>query len=134
MVDLVMLKNPIIIGILAAALTYLYLWWEEKKRMEKNPKAKSMPPNIITPIIVGVIGWFIASNYFSNKTEVPKVPDVTGSAQQALPKIIGGSKPVIVNQGIIDSDGSLGSASYHIISKRDVKMPPIDVFIDLAKF
>ncbi len=139
MVDLGILKNPIVIGVLAAALTYLYIWWEEKKRIEKNPKAKRTPPNIITPLIVGAIGWFIASNYFSNEiTGVPTeeiMKGVEGGAQKALPQIIGGRKPLVVNNnGKIESDGSLGSASYHIISKRDVKMPPIDVFIDLAKF
>ena len=134
MTDLEILKNPIVIGILAAALTYLYMWWEEKKRLEKNPKAKALPTNIITPLVVGVISWFIASNYFSGKQE-PRTPlDVTQQAGQALPAIIGGNKPVIVNQGVIESEGSLGSASYHIIGKRDVKMPPLDVFIDLAKF
>jgi len=134
MTDYEILKNPIVIGLLAAVLTYLYIWWEEKKRLEKNPKAKPVPTNIITPLVVGVIGWFVASNYFSVKVENPIVPDVTHGAQKALPNIIGGTKPVIVNQGVIESEGSLGSASYHIIGKRDVKMPPMDVFIDLAKF
>jgi hypothetical protein len=133
MVDISIIKNPIIIGILAAALTYLYIWWEEKKRKEKNPKAKSQPTNIITPLIVGVIAWFIASNYFVEKP-VAKTLDATGGAHMALPQIIGNNKPVVVNNGMIESEGSLGSASYHIISKKDVKMPPIDVFIDLAKF
>lgn len=134
MTDYEILKNPIVIGLLAAVLTYLYIWWEEKKRLEKNPKAKPVPTNIITPLVVGVIGWFVASNYFSVKVENTVVPDVTHGAQKALPNIIGGTKPVIVNQGVIESEGSLGSASYHIIGKRDVKMPPMDVFIDLAKF
>jgi len=135
MVDLSILKNPIVVGILAAVLTYLYIWWEEKKRREKNPKSKERPINVITPAVVGAIGWFVASNYFSNDTPNMVVADVTKDAQKALPQIVGGNKPVIVNQdGGIDSDGSLGSASYHIISKKNVRLPPTDVFIDLAKF
>lgn len=134
MTDFEILKNPIVIGVIAAILTYLYIWWEEKKRLEKNPKAKPVPTNIITPLVVGVISWFIASNYLSTKTVTTAPPDIKHETQAALPQIIGGTKPIVVNQGIIESDGSLGSASYHIVGKRDVKVPPIDVFIDLAKF
>ena len=77
MVDLGILKNPIVVGILLAALTYLYIWWGEKKRLEKNPKAKRAPQNIITPIIVGAIGWFIASNYFNVTAEYTTEVNIT---------------------------------------------------------
>ena len=135
MVDLSILKNPLVVGILGAALTYLYIWWEEKKRREKNPKAKERPINVITPAVGGIIGWFIASNYFNNTNNVPVMPDIKREVQTAIPQIVGGNKHVIVNNnGGIDSEGSLGSASYHIISKNNVRLPPTDVFIDLAKF
>jgi len=137
MVDVSILKNPIVIGILALAVTYLYMWWEEKKRREKNPKAKKRTVNVITPVVVGGIAWFIASNYFDNSpTQAPPVERmVQQEAQKVLPDIVGGRKPILVNQnGAIDSAGSLGSASYHIISKRNVRLPPMDVFIDVAPF
>ncbi len=138
MVDSSILKNPIVVGILAAAMTLLYVWWEEKKRREKNPKAKKRNLNFITPVVVGGIAWFIASNYFDNTNTNPisqGVEIARNEAQRALPKIVGGQKSFVVkDQGMIHSDGSLGSASYHIISKRNIRLPPTDVFIDLAKF
>jgi hypothetical protein len=138
MVDLSILKNPLVIGILAMSVTLLYVWWEEKKRREKNPKAKKRSINFISPVVVGGIAWFIASNYIDNSTNTiqnPEVELVKNNAQKALPQIMGGTKSFVVqNQGSIASEGSLGSASYHIISKRNVRLPPTDVFIDLAKF
>ena len=137
MVDLGILKNPIVIGILALALTYLYMWWEEKKRREKNPKAKKRSINIITPVVVGGIAWFVASNFLNKETPTDNGVEqmVQQDAKDVLPSIVGGKKPVLVQKdGIIDSAGSLGSASYHIISKRNVRLPPTDVFIDLAQF
>jgi hypothetical protein len=41
--DLGFLQNPIVLAILSAALAYLYLYFEHKKKQEKNPKAKIEP-------------------------------------------------------------------------------------------
>ena len=53
------LKNPIVIGLVAGVITYLYMYWEEDKKRKKNPKAKHRPINIVTPGVVSVITWFI---------------------------------------------------------------------------
>ena len=46
------LKNPIFLGVLAGAITYLYLLWDNKKK--KNLKSKKNV-NIIIPLVVAVI-------------------------------------------------------------------------------
>ncbi len=134
MVDLEILKNPILIGVLLGAITYLYMWYEEKNRREKNPKTRKRAVNIVTPVVVAIIAWFISSNYFSNST-IKKAQPTIETKPEATPIIGGKTKQYLVtSKGSIDTDGSLGSASYHIISKKNVRLPPIDVFIDLAKF
>ena len=40
----------------------------------------------------------------------------------------------VPNKVTINSEGSLGSKSYHLIGKNDIRLPPTDVFIDLARF
>jgi hypothetical protein len=121
------LKNPLIIGLIAATITYLYLYWEADKKHKKNPKSKKIPVSLITPGIVGVIVWFIASTYLTSK---PKSSSMTSHQNFR-------SKPSIVhNYKLVNSvsDGSSGSGSYHLIGKNNVKLPPTDVFIDLARF
>ena len=99
MVNLSTLKNPLVIGIMALALTYLYMWWEEKKRREKNPKAKKRSVNIITPAIVGGIAWFVASNYFDTSPPSNTIEQlIKEDAHKALPGIVGGRKPILVKQ------------------------------------
>lgn len=58
-------KNPIVIAILAGALTYAYLVWnaEEKIDKKKNKKTKK-DINLYIPLIVAVIAWFLAYAYF----------------------------------------------------------------------
>lgn len=130
------LKNPIVIGVFVATSTYLYMWYSENKRMVKNPKTKKKPVNVITPLVIGVITWFIASSYLKNQdsTQVSATPIKT-----QVPTLAGGMNGklkhhIVTAKGSIHSDGTLGSASYHVIGKNNIRLPPTDVFIDLAKF
>lgn len=143
-------KNPIVIGILVAVLVYLFLWWQEKKRLEKNPNSKRKKINFIIPIVLGGMSWFISSFYFNNSavvkadsiidnlSNVNNVNNIGGNIANK-PNInnnlLNGNKQYIINsRGSINSDNSLGSASYHIIGKNDVKYPGLDVFLDIAQF
>jgi hypothetical protein len=141
-----MLKNPYVIGLLCAALTLLYIWWTEKKRMERNPKAKPQQLNFVTPVVVGGISWFIASNYLKNSVEQTVdqgVELLKNNVQQNLSKIVGGTGPSISKtlnptsgtaQIPTNNIDTIGSSNYRLLSKRNIRLPPTDVFIDLAKF
>lgn len=130
------LKNPILLGILASVLTYLYFWWQEKKRREENPEEEItyQPISIITPLAVGVIIWFASATYFdmtgsnNDSNKVANVDSVTGSS-------LSDSSTVSVNdkQKMITKSPMVGG-SYHFVGKNKIRLPPTDVFLDIAKF
>lgn len=131
------LKNPIILAILAAGLTYLYLWWENEKKNERNPKIQKEQVNFMTPAIVGALTWFIAYNYFGSSSS-----NVTKEANNEESKIIhdGGVKLIdadpIKNKTNISErlTDSFDSKTFHLVGKNAIKLPQTDVFIDIAKF
>jgi len=55
------LKNPFFIAIIVAVITYLYLYWKNKKK--EVPGSVSLIP----PIIAGFIAWFIAAYFNKSK-------------------------------------------------------------------
>ena len=69
------LKNPVIIGLLAGAIVYNYMAWNRKKEIEKRlKKGKKIKEeqkynDIIIPSIVAIIVWFITFAYFNYKEE-----------------------------------------------------------------
>lgn len=68
------IKNPIIIGLVAGTLTYAYLTWDASEKNEKNKKRskknyKEVEVNLLIPLVVAVIGWFIAYTYFQYNNE-----------------------------------------------------------------
>lgn len=73
------LKNPIIIGLLAGTVTYAYLQYDasEKNKKKKNKKgSKKTEVNLIIPLVVAVIVWFIAYAYFEYTPENGESADV----------------------------------------------------------
>jgi hypothetical protein len=86
-------KNPIIIGVFAGACTYAYLQWDinEKNKKKKNKKgSKKLEVNLIIPLVVTVIAWFIAYAYFEYKPESDGntdiiIPDLYTRARPPLP-------------------------------------------------
>lgn len=64
-------KNPVIIGLLAGTITYAYLTWslteKNKKRQKKGKKKEEV--NLLIPLVVAVIGWFIMYAYFEQSSE-----------------------------------------------------------------
>ena len=133
------LKNPIIIGIIAGVLTYGYMYWEADRKHKENPKVQKRSVGLITPAVVSVIVWFLASSYLDNRSVSqpsgiigPSGPiGSTGVVQSTGPKtsLVGNR-----TYKLVDSAGSFGSESYRLIGKNNIKLPPTDVFIDLARF
>ena len=69
------IKNPVIIGIVAGIIVYTYMSWnrkkENEKRIKKGKKIKleNKYDDIIIPSIVAVLVWFIVYGYFNYKTD-----------------------------------------------------------------
>lgn len=67
-----LVKNPVIIAVVAGLIVYTYMAWQRKKenekRLKKNKKIKeeNKYDNIIIPGIVAVIVWFISYGYFNH--------------------------------------------------------------------
>lgn len=82
------LKNPVIIGLLAGAIVYNYMAWNRKKEIEKRlKKGKKIKDeqkynDIVIPSIVAIIVWFISFAYFNYKEEK------SGQSVQPLQSII----------------------------------------------
>ena len=144
------LKNPIIIGIIACLLTTSYIYYTRKN--DKNKNAPPKPFNFITPLAVGVIAWFIAESVIT-KTSPKQIPTIAPNNQPLLPppelpigstglpqmqpsqfNNLNGVIDNTKNGGNSDTIGTDGTNTYNIISKNNIKLPTMDVFIDLANF
>jgi len=137
--NLDILKNPIILGLLALSLTYAYMWWEEDKRAKKNPNLKKKSVSLLTPAAVGVIVWFISSSYFDSKNDIGNnnAGNNNTNANYENDKIfskegLNFDKPKVYK--LVNSESSVGSKSYHLVGKNNIRLPSTDVFIDIAKF
>lgn len=66
------LKNPIVLGLTAGVITYVYLLWTQKEKKNKAGKKVKQDVNIMIPAIVAVVVWFIVYGYteFGGETEV----------------------------------------------------------------
>jgi hypothetical protein len=128
-------KNPIFIAIIAAGLTYLYMWWDNKKKQEDNPKAAIEELDITPPILVGLVALFIAYNLFgfggnTSDNTIEQVKNLEGGNGV---KLIEG-KPLMHTKFSDKLADSFDSNTYHLIGKNMIKLPQTDVFIDIAKF
>ena len=81
------IKNPVIIAVVAGLIVYTYMSWnrkkENEKRLKKGKKIKSSNKydNIIIPGVSAVIVWFIAYAYFTRNT-VQQVANPVGQPVQ----------------------------------------------------
>ena len=140
--DLSLLKNPIILAILAAALTYAYLYWDNMKKKEANPKADIKPVDYTTPAIVGLVSLFIGYSMFgfnNSKVKPDEVGEVLQNSnkpsnlEESAANLMGGVSKLGTNFSDKLAD-SFDSNTYHLIGKNAIRLPNTDVFIDLAKF
>lgn len=103
------IKNPIVLGVLAGGLTYIYLWYVNKnKENKKNSKKKEI--SLITPLIVALAVCIVAYLYFSpsGSSSVETVNPVVSSTNTKFRLPV--EKPEVVSPA--DS-----AASFHLISK-----------------
>jgi archaellum component FlaF (FlaF/FlaG flagellin family) len=133
MADLSFLKNPIILAVIATIITYLYIYWQNDNKYKKNPDAKKKDIDFMTPSIVGVLTWFIASSYFDNcNLEITPLAIKQNGGNMNMPT----NANVNLNGNVL-TDKSFGlddNNSFHLITKNNIKLPQTDVFIDIAKF
>lgn len=116
--------SPIIIGIVATILMYLYQWWKVEEEHKNNPTLEKKKINYIVPCVVGVIAWFLSGCYYDSRG----MSIYSDSSSELVAKSNAGTQ----TSSIIPK--SAGSESYHLIGKKSVRLPSTDVFIDLAKF
>jgi hypothetical protein len=122
------IKNPIVLGVFAGAITYLYLMWGDKKKSGKQKQDVSLFYPIVVAIVVSVIayGYFNYSNYGSTV--------LTGSLpeQTNIKKGLDFAAPT-QNYHFVKEVTSESPASFHLIS-RGVNIPNSinipDVFIE----
>lgn len=137
------LKNPIVLGILASVLTYLYLYWEAEQKHKKNPKIEKKTINFITPAVIGVIIWFISSSFIdrSSKDEmtIAQKGGDHGIYKNKITNLVDSNVNTQVSKNSFgihtkSSDNLLDSQSFYLIGKNKIDLPNTDVFIDIAKF
>ena len=74
-----LIKNPVILAVIAGVIVYTYMAWNKKQEDEKRlKKGKKVKPenkynNIIIPGVTAIIVWFIAYGYFNNKKSLTEV-------------------------------------------------------------
>lgn len=146
------LQNPIVIGVIASILTYLYLRYDNEKKYKDDPKNIKNKVSLLTPGIVGAVTWYIVANYCDHKVEQIMIPqtniqhlpsvNVIDTRNQLLPPVTGptnvfNSRPVTNNDSL-----SLESKSYHLVGKGKITVPESgninnalpDMFIELDNF
>ena len=132
--DFSFLKNPIVLAIIAMALTYAYMYYENKKKQEENPKANIEEVTYTTPIIVGLLTLFITQSFFTINTNTSIPTDTVGKIMEdSKPQLTGGSVNIL-NQPVSKMTDTFNSETYHLVDKNVIRLPQTDVFIDLAKF
>jgi|688.fasta_scaffold317908_2 hypothetical protein len=136
--DLSFLKNPVILAILAAIMTYLYMYWDNKKKREANPKADIEPVSLVTPAIVGVLTLFITYGFFGSSNvvkNVDSVGEVIDQTNQSGGVKLLDSNPLANKRKISERlTDTFDSNTYHLVGKNTIRLPQTDVFIDIAKF
>lgn len=133
--DINILKNPVVLAVIAAVLTYLYLQW--KKKTDKKEEEISL----MTPAVVGLMTLFVGYSIFGNDS--PLLQTNNESLPQSLPKdgalddvgkLIENTNMPIQKQLMGGSNDIFDTNTYHLVGRNAIKLPQTDVFIDIAKF
>jgi sortase (surface protein transpeptidase) len=79
------IKNPVMIGLFAGLITYIYLHWKNSHNKNKDKsqndqstnngsknknKEKKKNINLLIPLAVFIVFWFISYAYFSNEEDI----------------------------------------------------------------
>ncbi len=84
-------KNPIVIGLTMGTIVYGYLAYtvneknEENEKKKKNKRKDKESVNLIIPLVVAIIAWFIAYAYFEYNNESIDIKPVLSDRQPGLP-------------------------------------------------
>lgn len=124
------LKNPILIGVFVGVCSYMYLKHQvdqENKNLDSKMPKKEV--NLFIPLVVTVLAWFIAHNYFNASfVSAPSGPQVETV-------VVNEPAAVVVEREMISSGVGSGESvkSYHLISRgmsipNEIPLP--DVFIE----
>jgi hypothetical protein len=121
------LKNPVVLAVLAGILTYLYMWYSNRNRKEKDKRDINLMYPLVVAIIVGVVSY-LYFNYSNTSTNI---------SAEAVEQIVNDStivKPTNSYQFAKDIT-SESPVSFHLISKginvpNQIQNIP-DVFIDV---
>lgn len=145
------LKNPIVIGITVCVLVMIVMYCRRPKEDMTKDTKKKMPFNFITPMAVGLVAWFIAETLINKKNITPEIINqpvtqnttITNPINNPITNPINNpiiSGPIMPNKvggnngGYSETIGTDATNTFNIISKDNIKLPPLDVFIDLANF
>ena len=130
------IKNPVVLGLTAIVLTYMYLTWTiNNKKKNKNKKSKEQEEvNLLIPLVVGIIVWFIAYSYFEYHPEdgIENIVYDTGiSNKPSLPLPIPPSPKYNFIQDVVTE--SSDPKSFSLLTKGDVNVPRNfpDVLLDI---
>ncbi|MBA42449.1 MAG: hypothetical protein CMF62_00380 [Magnetococcales bacterium] len=124
------LKNPIVIGILALVITYAYLWWENEQKYKKNPEIKKKSVNLMIPGVVGAVSWFIASSYFDKNSSTPEKNKILAINSEVVKPTLRKELEKALSEAS-DIPDSFKSGSYKALDNESIKVPDLDVFMDL---
>jgi len=133
------IKNPVIIGVFATVLTYLYLQWQIDEKNKKYKKKHNKPNkheeevNLIIPAVVGVIVWFIVHGYFEYSKPTGRTHNINNNTfmQQAPLPIAPPTANFRFSKEAIESVSS-GTKSFSLLTGGvavPTKLP--DVLIDM---
>ena len=125
------IKNPIVLGILAAVVTYGFLYWKEQQKQKDNPDLETKQVNIMIPGVVGAIVWFIMGSFSSDSQ--------TGGNSTTLPvnSIIHKYNENVELKSNKSEDmlnDTIDSKSFKLVKKGNIQLPGQDVFLDLGEW
>jgi hypothetical protein len=125
-----LIKNPVIIAVVAGVLVYAYMAWNKKqeneKRLKRGKKIKeeNKYDNIIIPGVTAVIVWFIAYGYFNNNKSSGDI-QIEGNQEISPPQFR------LAKESASNSDIR---RSFTLVNKTGgISLPTVpDMFVDLA--
>jgi iron-sulfur cluster repair protein YtfE (RIC family) len=125
-----LLKNPIVIGLLALGITYGHLYYKEYKRRKENPEAKEKQVDWTTPAMVGALCWFLSASYFDNDNIIDDISEESSEKMVKIHNKVSNYIKKVSSKTESESD----SLSYHFVKKGDIVIPDLDVFLDVGEF
>ncbi len=132
------IKNPVILGLLAGVVTYLYTSWNIKEKNKKNKKKNKKPieVNLMIPLVVGIIVWFLVYGYFEFSATTGNKHNMITSINNTIKKPI----PMSPDKGFrfakdeIPTSSSSDAKEFSLLKGGAITVPTKlpDVFIDMC--